>query len=482
MSFLSAHLEPTPAHYTYLLVSLFLILYACFSTFIRNRLHLSEPPLALLFGIAFGPRGLRLLNPYTWTSEDNITQEAARLIVGLQVFSVGVELPVGYFKRHWKSVAMMLGPVMTFSWVVTTGLVKGVLGVEWTTAMIVAACLAPTDPVLAAAVLRESQFSVRVPRRLKNLLSAESGCNDGVSFPFLYIGILFAISLSNEEAIKNWVLSTLLWQCAMGLAIGLVIGDLAYRALKVVDKANHVDKAACLAFYLLMATLSIGIASLLGTDDFLVAFGAGYAFARDGWYKKQMEDTHVPELLDLLLNSSMFVYVGSSIVWGQFAPSEYLPAMTPWRLVGLLVSILLLRRIPIVLALKRFIPDIRTYREALFCGHFGPMGLGAVFLVIEARAQLETGTSLPKPHPPKESPHKAAIEIIWPVVLFIVMGSTLVHGLSVAAISVGGHYSRRKGERAPLLAQETEPLNSMVHDGDDTEESVSEESGSEHDR
>lgn len=48
-----------------------------------------------------------------------------------------------------------------------------------------------------------------------------------------------------------------------------------------------------------------------------------------------------------------------------------------------------------MLAVKRIIPDIRTYREALFCGRFGPMGLEALFLAMEARAQLERGTSLP---------------------------------------------------------------------------------------
>jgi sodium/hydrogen antiporter len=47
-----------------------------------------------------------------------------------------------------------------------------------------------------------------------------------------------------------------------------------------------------------------------------------------------------------------------------------------------------------MLAVMRIVRDIRTYRQALFCGNFGPMGLGALFLAMEARAQLETGTSL----------------------------------------------------------------------------------------
>lgn len=56
-------IEATPPHLTYLILSLFLITYALFANFIRNRLHLSEPPLALASGILLGPRGLGWLTP-----------------------------------------------------------------------------------------------------------------------------------------------------------------------------------------------------------------------------------------------------------------------------------------------------------------------------------------------------------------------------------------------------------------------------------
>ena len=465
MAWIDKHLEPTGPHFTYLIVSTFLILYALFSSFIRNRLHLSEPPLATLVGIAFGPEGADILNPTRWGLEDNVTQEAARFIVGLQVFTVGVELPKTYFSRHWKSVGMMLGPVMTFSWLVTALFVFLVLETQWTTALIISACLAPTDPVLAASVLAESTFARRVPRRLRHMLSAESGCNDGVSFPFLYIGLLFLIEETTGDAVKEWILGTMLWQCLLGTLIGLVIGHCFNRALRFAEKWDYIDPAAFLVFYFLLAVFSIGIGSTLGVDDFLAAFGAGYGFAWDGWFANKTKETHLPKVLELLLNSSMFVYFGAIIPWRHFNPGPYTENITPSKLVGLLVLILLFRRIPIVLAMKRFVPDIRTYREALFCGHFGPMGLGALFLVIEARAQLENGTSLPEPHPPENIKHKGAVETIWPVVSFIILGSTLVHGLSVGAISVGGHFSRKDGERAPLIGQESDGLHYMDHEG-----------------
>ncbi|KAL9620645.1 MAG: hypothetical protein Q9204_008191 [Flavoplaca sp. TL-2023a] len=178
-SWLSKQLEPTSAHFTYLILSIFLLTYAFFSDFIRNRLHLSEPPLATAVGILFGPRVLGVIDPASWGWSDSITQEATRVVVSFQVFTVGVQLPKAYFSRHWPSVAMMLLPVMTYGWLVTAGFVYAIMKTDWPTALIISACLTPTDPVLAAAVLQGSRFSGRVPRRLRHMLSAESGCNDG---------------------------------------------------------------------------------------------------------------------------------------------------------------------------------------------------------------------------------------------------------------------------------------------------------------
>jgi NhaP-type Na+/H+ or K+/H+ antiporter len=155
----------------------------------------------------------------------------------------------------------------------------------------------------------------------------------------------------------------------------------------------------------------------------------------------------------------MFVYFGTSIPWHTFTGD-----LGPGRLVACLVLILLFRRIPVVLALKNWISDIKTYSEALFVGHFGPMGIGALFLAIEARARLETETSRPLPHPPKHSPNKHAIDTVPPVICFIVLGSIMVHGLSPAILSVISPFSRHVKERAPLIGEETERLYGMAEE------------------
>ena len=121
------------------------------------------------------------------------------------------------------------------------------------------------------------------------------------------------------------------------------------------------------------------------------------------------------------------------------------------------------------MVLQRWIPDVKTHRKALFCGHFGPMGAGALFLAMEARAQLETGSSIPLPHPPDDLPEvkRRAARMVWPIISFAVLGSTMIHGLSTLAISVGVHFSKSKGERAPLIGAETDRLYGMVHEDEE---------------
>ncbi len=54
---------------------------------------------------------------------------------------------------------------------------------SWLESLVVAACVTATDPVLASSVVGKGKFAKRVPKHLRDLLSAESGCNDGMAFP-----------------------------------------------------------------------------------------------------------------------------------------------------------------------------------------------------------------------------------------------------------------------------------------------------------
>lgn len=473
-----SQIEATAPHLTYLILAAFLGLYALFSVFIRNRLHLSEPPLAMLTGIIFGPKGLDALDPFKWAFEDGVMQEFTRIIAGLQVFVVGLELPRHYIPKHYSSVLWMLGPVMSFGWLICALFIYVILpDVRFSSALTISACLTPTDPVLAASILSNSHFSTRVPKRIKDLLSAESGCNDGVAFPFLYVGLSILTKASAGGAAKKWFLITILWQCVLGIFVGGTFGYLANRAVRFSDSRKLIGPASFLVFYLVLAVLSVGIGSTLGLDDFLVAFSAGVAFSHDGWFAQRTKQSNLNNVLDLLINSTFFVYFGTVIPWDEFSNIPYTGSVTPGKLVGLLILILAFRRLPAVLAVWKWVPDLHTWAEAFFAGHFGPMGVGALFLAIEARAQLETGESIPLPSPddPRANPDNArASHLIYPIISFIVMGSTLVHGLSTAVISIFVHLRRRKEHRAGFPGTEEEPLGGMDHDGDSEEEAEEE--------
>lgn len=465
-----SQLELTNTHVSILLISTFLIIYSLFSLFIRNRLYLSEPPLATLIGVVFGPRVLGVVDTVKWGIGDDFTQEFTRIILGVQCLTIGIELPRFFFRKEWRSLAMLLGPIMTFGWLICAGFIYAIFDTGFPTALVISACLTPTDPILAASILSDSQFSERVPLRIRNILSAESGSNDGASFPFLYVGLVILQGSTTGEMLGRWFTITFLWQCVFGVFLGLVIGQTAYVLLRVADERRLIATESYLVFWLLLALFCVGVASTLGTDDFLVCFAAGSVFAQRGWFAESTKQSHLPNVIDLQLNTCVFIYFGARIPWEKFyTTNEAYPYLTPWRLFGFLILVLLFRRLPIILALKPLIPCLRTYREALFVGHFGPMGVGALFLAIEARAQLETDTSLPLPFPPFDLPphRQRAVDLLWPIVCFVVLGSIVVHGLSTLMISIASHYGRKEGERAPLLGGETDGLGSMVHEEDE---------------
>ena len=467
-------IEPSTSHLTYLLLSVFLIGYALFSELIRNRIHLSEPPLATVTGIIFGPQGLTVLDPFDWGWADNITQEFTRVVIGVQVFTSGIELPAKYIKDHRRGVALLLGPNMIVGWLVCTAIIHFVLGMTFKHSLIVAACLTPTDPVLSASVLGEATFSKRIPKRLRHLLSAESGCNDGSAYPLIYAGLYIALAASAGNGIKDWLVNVILWQCSVGIVVGGLLGLAANRALKFSEARNYTQESTIFVFYFLLALLCVGAGSTLGLDDFLVCFSAGQAFCWDGWFVSKTHKMKLPSIIDLLLNSTLFVYFGSIIPWQAFHGQ-----ISPGKLVLVSVLVLVLRRLPAILALKPFLREIHTWNEAIFAGHFGPMGVAAIFLAMEARARIETGTSEVLPHPPQNpsDPNHDVIHLIWPIVSFVVLCSIMVHGFSALVMAIVGHFTRHEKERAPLLGGETSRLYGMANeDGELTDGAVEDDS------
>ena len=95
------------------------------------------------------------------------------------------------------------------------------------------------------------------------------------------------------------------------------------------------------------------------------------------YFRIRTEDESFQDVLDSLINTTIFIYIAAILPWSEFGNQNI--GLQPWRLVVLAILVLLFRRLPWVLACKAIIPDLITWREAVFTGWFGPMGVGAVY-------------------------------------------------------------------------------------------------------
>ncbi|BEI82911.1 hypothetical protein CcaverHIS002_0307790 [Cutaneotrichosporon cavernicola] len=415
------------AHLAYTILGGFTVLFGLFSLFIKERLYLGEAPLATVVGIICGRYAAKIFDPISWGGKesviDEITLEVTRVVIALGVFSVGVELPKAYVKKHWRTLFFLLGPCMIWGWLVSALFIWGLVPkLTYKSALVISACLSPTDPILAQAVVGGTFAEKHVPTHIRHMLSAESGVNDGAAFPFLYIALYLTLDSSPGHAVAEWFYMTWLYEVCLGTVIGGVLGYSARKVMQFSERKKLIDRQSYVAQYVSLSLLSIGICTLLGSDDLLAAFACGTAFAWDGHFNKATEDSVFSNVVDLLFNCAAFIYIGAIIPFADF--NHF--GLTPWRLVVITLLILLFRRLPIILALYKWIPDIKTFREALFSGWFGPMGVGAIFISTLARHHI------PHPEPDGDTSQVDLLqETIVPVVSFLVLASVVTHGLSI---------------------------------------------------
>ncbi|KZW00958.1 hypothetical protein EXIGLDRAFT_666780 [Exidia glandulosa HHB12029] len=467
-------IDVTAPHVAYTVLGGFIVIFGMFSLFIREKLYIGEACLAFLFGVVVGPNGANIFNPRHWANgnEDvvnEITLELTRVVLAIGVFAIGVELPKAYMAKHWKSLFFLLVPVMTWGWFVSAGLIYALIpALSFKSSLAVAACLTPTDPILAAAVVGGKYADKHVPAHLRHLLAAESGCNDGAAFPFLFIALYLTLDASPKHAVRDWFLITWLYQIVLSCVFGALIGFLFRYLMRFCERKELIDRQSYVAQYVSLAMFSNGVTTLIGSDDLLAAFCSGVAFAWDGFFNRQTEASVFSSVIDLLFNVATFIYIGAWMPFETFTNHEL--TLVPWRLVVIGLLVLVVRRLPIVLALYRWIPDIKTFREALFAGHFGPMGVGAIFISTLAAKEL--------PEVPTEGELDQAEILaasIQPIVAFMVLCSIAVHGMSIPFFSLGRrvhsvrrtwsrHHSKEPPEWSHNMRHVGGPDDIVIHD------------------
>lgn len=70
-----------------------------------------------------------------------------------------------------------------------------------------------------------------------------------------------------------------LYEVALGTLIGVILGWGARKVMQFSERNKLIDRQSYVAMYVSLAVLSIGICTLLGSDDLLAAFACGSAFA-----------------------------------------------------------------------------------------------------------------------------------------------------------------------------------------------------------
>lgn len=430
-------LEVSDPSLAYIVLGGFVVVFSMVSLLVKEKLYINEVVLGTAFGVIIGPHCAGAFDPRSWGSQtERITLEVMRIVLATGLFAIGVELPQSYMAKHAKGLLFMVVPTMAFGWVVVAAIIYGLFpGYNYISALVVAACLTPTDPIISAAIVGGKFALKHVPTNLRRILSAESAANDGLAYPFLSISIYLTVDSSRREAIGDWFLVGWLYQVILGTVLGAVLGLLFCHLMKFSYRKGFIDRESYVAQYLALAMFTIGICSTIGSDDLLGAFAAGTAISWDGHFNDQTENEVFSSVIDLLLNCGCFVYIGAWLPFDQFNSPEL--GITPWRLVVLLIAILALRRIPPLLLLYKSVPEIANWREALFSGHFGPMGVGAIFVSTLALTRLPT----PQSPPQNQAEHLAAT--LQTIVSFVVLGSIIIHGLSIPFFSLGKNVRTR---------------------------------------
>jgi len=113
-------------------------------------------------------------------------------------------------KKHWKTMAYLLGPCMLWGWMISALLMWALFPkLEFLSCLVIASAVTPTDPILAQAVIGGKFADKHVPTHIRHMLSAESGSNDGAAFPFLGIALYLTLDRSAGHAVTRWIYFTM---------------------------------------------------------------------------------------------------------------------------------------------------------------------------------------------------------------------------------------------------------------------------------
>lgn len=328
----------------------------------------------------------------------------AEVALVLVLFSDASGIDVNALRKNKLPLRMLsIGLILT----IAAGIVLGVYlltdMVLWEVAAL-AAVLAPTDAALGQIVVQNKNL----PHKIRETLEIESGLNDGISVPFLFL--FLAVGLA-EEVFKpfNYFLIIVLEQIGFGAIIGIAIGFLGGWMVLQSRKKGWITKTYQRLGLLALAILSWLVADQLGGSGFIAAFLGGLAA---GYVLKDAGDilTDFTSAEGMLLSLAVFFIMGALI-------APLLPFVTWQVLLYAILSLTVVRMLPVAISL---IGSKLSWDSVLFMGWFGPRGLASIVLALVA---LEKVTVFP------------GKDTFILTVLVTVLLSIILHGLTALPLS-----------------------------------------------
>jgi NhaP-type Na+/H+ or K+/H+ antiporter len=169
------------------------------------------------------------------------------------------------------------GPGMCVMWIVTSLLVWALVpDINFLFALAVGACVTPTDPVLSNSIVKGKFADTNIPRELQRIIIAESGANDGLGYPFLFLPLYLIKYVGHPElagdhgaskAVGLWFGETWGYTIILSVVYGAVVGYLAKELLHWAEEKKYVDRESFLVFAITLA-VSASYQKVLAHADF----------------------------------------------------------------------------------------------------------------------------------------------------------------------------------------------------------------------
>jgi NhaP-type Na+/H+ or K+/H+ antiporter len=227
--------------------------------------------LAAGYALSFGGLGLHKLDPVADAEMLRVLSEVA---VAISLFAVGLKLRVPLTWAAWQVPLRLALPAMVLT-ILPLSLVGWLaFQLPFGLALALAACLAPTDPVLGGDV-HVAQPGDR--DRVRFGVTAEGGINDGLAMPAVLLGLGLAGRHDLGSNMLHWLAVEVLWFIAGGIAIGWLVGTAVGRCVLYVRRTRQL--AAGLEEFLGFGVigLAFGLAGVALASEFLAVFAAGLA-------------------------------------------------------------------------------------------------------------------------------------------------------------------------------------------------------------